>query len=103
MTSPIDGVTGVVTTTAPPGATAASGSKSQALLDPQAFLRLLVAQLQYQDPSSPVDTSAFLNQTAQLSQVQTMNSMSSTLTSLATAQQTQAATGMIGKEVTYID
>jgi flagellar basal-body rod modification protein FlgD len=73
------------------------------MLDPQAFLQLLVAQLKYQDPSNPVDTSSFMNQTAMLSQVQTMNSMSSTLSALVSAQQAQAATGLIGKHITYLD
>ena len=84
MTAPVSGVPGIVTTTPPPAS--ASASKSQSLLDPQAFLQLLVAQLKYQDPASPVDTSSFLNQTAQLSQVQTMTSTSSTLSTLATSQ-----------------
>jgi flagellar basal-body rod modification protein FlgD len=82
---------------------ASSAGSDRSALDPKAFLQLLVAQLQYQDPSKPVDTSAFMQQTATLSQVQTMNSMSSTLTALVTAQQDQAATGMIGKSVTYAD
>jgi flagellar basal-body rod modification protein FlgD len=73
------------------------------LLDPQAFLKLLVAQLQYQDPSKPVDTASFMSQTATLSQVQTMSSMSTTLSALASAQQVQAATSMIGKQITYLD
>jgi flagellar basal-body rod modification protein FlgD len=102
MTTPVPGVTGVVATAPPANASAAKSATGQ-MLDPQAFLQLLVAQLKYQDPASPVDTSSFLNQTAQLSQVQTMNSMSSTLTALASSQQTQAATGMIGKEITYVD
>jgi flagellar hook assembly protein FlgD len=38
-----------------------------------------------------------------LSQVQSMDGMTSTLTSLATAQQTQAATAMIGKQISYLD
>jgi flagellar basal-body rod modification protein FlgD len=80
-----------------------SSSADQSLLDPQAFLQLLVAQLQYQDPTNPVDTSSFMNQTAMLSQVQTMNSMSSTLSALADAQQAQSATALIGKQVTYLD
>jgi flagellar basal-body rod modification protein FlgD len=42
-----------------------------------------------------------MNQTATLSQVQTMNAMSSTLTQLAGAQQAQAATSLIGKQITY--
>jgi flagellar basal-body rod modification protein FlgD len=44
-----------------------------------------------------------MNQTAMLSQVQTMNSMSSTLSALADAQQAQSATALIGKQVTYLD
>jgi flagellar basal-body rod modification protein FlgD len=107
MTSPVGGTAAVGTinpTTAPTDAAAAATAGSQkSLLDPQAFLQLLVAQLQYQDPTNPVDTSTFMNQTAMLSQVQTMNSMSTTLTSLVSAQQTQAATSLIGKNVTYAD
>ena len=74
---------------------------SNSLLDPQAFLKLLVAQLQYQDPTNPVDTSDFMNQTATLSEVQTMASMQSSLTALSSAQNAQEATAMIGKQVTY--
>jgi flagellar basal-body rod modification protein FlgD len=85
------------------GTTGTTGSSSSSLLDPQAFLQLLVAQLQYQDPTNPVDTSTFMNQTAMLSQVQSMNAMSSTLTSLVADQQAQAATNLIGKKVTYAD
>jgi flagellar basal-body rod modification protein FlgD len=93
---------GVVTTTPPPGSTVGNASSSMQL-DPQAFLQLLVAQLQYQDPTNPVDTSSFMNQTAMLSQVQTMTSMSSTLSALSDAQQAQSATALIGKQVTYLD
>jgi flagellar basal-body rod modification protein FlgD len=100
MTTPVSGVAATGTTTAPAGTPTPT---DRAALDPQAFLRLLVAQLQYQDPTNPVDTSSFMQQTATLSQVQTMDSMSSTLTSLLSAQQAQAATELIGKTVTYVD
>jgi len=113
MTTPIwsvNAASGAATTTpsatASTSAPAASSTASSAgglALDPQAFLQLLVAQLQYQDPSNPVDTSSFMQQTATLSQVQTMSSMASTLTSLVTAQQAQAATDLIGRSVTYAD
>jgi flagellar basal-body rod modification protein FlgD len=85
------------------GSDVTTGAKNKPLLDPQAFLQLLVAQLQYQDPTKPVDTSAFLNQTATLTQVQSMTSMTDTLTSMLGAQQAQSATAMIGKQVTYTD
>ena len=80
-----------------------ASSNSNSMLDPQAFLQLLVAQLKYQDPSNPTDTSTFMNQTAMLSQVQTMDSMGTTLSALADAQQAQTATNLIGKQVTYLD
>lgn len=101
MTSPISSIQALGTTTA--GQTTATQASDSSLLNPQAFLQLLVAQLQYQDPTNPVDTSSFMNQTAMLSQVQTMNSMSTTLTSLVASQQAQAATSMIGKNITYVD
>jgi flagellar basal-body rod modification protein FlgD len=104
MTSPVDGVNGTANAYAAQNTSNASTANSpSSLLDPQAFLQLLVAQLQYQDPTNPTDTSTFMNQTAMLSQVQTMDSMSSTLSALADAQQAQSATGMIGKQVTYLD
>jgi flagellar basal-body rod modification protein FlgD len=112
MTSPVTGVLATASTPAITQTTATSQTAQtqtaatktdQGLLDPQAFLRLLVAQLQYQDPTNPVDTSTFMNQTAMLSQVQTMNAMSQTLTALVSDQQTQAATSLIGKNVTYTD
>jgi flagellar basal-body rod modification protein FlgD len=118
MTSPVTGVmtpyvTGTTGSTTGTAATTGTGSSSgsagsstktdNSLLDPQAFLQLLVAQLQYQDPTKPVDTSAFLNQTATLTQVQSMTTMQDTLASLLGAQQAQSATAMIGKQVTYTD
>ena len=105
MTTPVAGVGGVTTTpaTATTATTSTDTSQSSSMLNPQAFLQLLVAQLQYQDPTSPVDTSTFMNQTAMLSQVQTMNGMSTTLNSLVASQQGQAATSMIGKSVTFVD
>jgi flagellar basal-body rod modification protein FlgD len=106
--APMAGTTGTSDTTGTTGttdtpSTSGTSSSSTSLLDPQAFLQLLVAQLKYQDPSNPVDTASFMNQTAMLSQVQTMSSMSDTLSALADAQQAQAATGLIGKQVTYLD
>jgi len=101
MTAPIGAVGTVPTTTTT--AAAQQAANTAPLLDPQAFLQLLVAQLQYQDPSEPVDTSAFMQQTATLSQVQTMTSMSDSLEALMHMQQVQAATTMLGKEVTFTD
>lgn len=75
---------------------------AQALaMDPEAFLHLLVAQLQYQDPTDPADMSDFMNQTAMLSQVQSIDTMASAVFEMITAQQTSTATSMIGKAITF--
>lgn len=108
MTSPIDAVGPQATLPAdydPSRAKVnASGTgKKTEMFDSEAFLKLLVAQLKYQDPTNPTDTSNFMNQTAMLSQVQTMNSMSDTLGDLMVAQQTASATNMIGKAISFVD
>jgi flagellar basal-body rod modification protein FlgD len=105
MTSPV-GATGSSLADQMIAGGAASGSTTSAdntQLSPQAFLQLLVAQLQYQDPSSPVDTSQFMNETATLTQVQTMQSNSQALTEMLASQQAQTATTMVGHTVTYTD
>lgn len=108
MTSPIDSVGPPATLPANYDPTTAklnaSGTgKPPEMFDSEMFLNLLVAQLKYQDPTSPVDTSNFMNQTAMLSQVQTMNTMSDTLADMMTAQQTASATSMIGKAISFVD
>lgn len=98
MTTPVDGVGAATSTPA-----AQQAQQTQSALDPQAFLQLLVAQLQYQDPTSPADMSSFMTQTATLTQTQSISAMQTSLTSLLTTQQAQTATSMIGKQVTYAD
>jgi len=78
-----------------------SSSTDQTQLSSQAFLQLLVAQLQYQDPSSPVDTSSFMNETATLTQVQTMEQSAQASTELVAAQRAQTASSLVGHTVTY--
>lgn len=99
MTTPIDGVSAATA----PTATAGIAAQQQGMLDPQAFMQLLVAQLQYQDPTSPADMSSFMSQTATLSQTQAITSMQTSLSSLLSTEQALTATSMIGKQVTYAD
>jgi len=108
MTSPVDSVGPAATLPAdydPSKAKVnASGTgKPTEVFDSEMFLNLLVAQLKYQDPTNPVDTSNFMNQTAMLSQVQTMNTMSGTLADMMSAQQAASATSMIGKAISFVD
>lgn len=47
-------------------------------MDKEAFLQLLVAQMQYQDPLEPTSNTEFISQYAQFSQVEQMQNMAAT-------------------------
>jgi flagellar basal-body rod modification protein FlgD len=79
------------------GAVRSTGSN----LDQDAFLKLLVAQLKYQDPSKPLDSSQFMAQTAQFTQVQKMTEMNTAMESVLALQQGLAASGLVGKTAQY--
>lgn len=66
------------------------------------FMKLLVTQMQNQDPLNPMDNSEVTSQMAQLSTVSGIDKLNSTMSSLQSsyqASQTLAATGMIGRSV----
>jgi flagellar basal-body rod modification protein FlgD len=62
-------------------------------------MKLLVAQLKYQDPSNPADSTQFMAQTAQFSQVEKLGQIANMLQS----QQLIGASNLVGKTVTYQD
>jgi flagellar basal-body rod modification protein FlgD len=74
-----------------------------AMLDRDAFLKLLVAQLKYQDPTKPADASAMVAQSAQLTMVDRLNEISTQLTSSAASQRLALASSVVGKEITFLD
>jgi flagellar basal-body rod modification protein FlgD len=91
--TPTEGVaTGLFT---PPATTVANGG------DKQTFLQLLVAQLKYQDPMSPTDSSQFLSQTAQFNALEQMQQVAAQTAALVTAQNAFGATSLVGRQVSY--
>jgi flagellar basal-body rod modification protein FlgD len=73
--------------------------QSKSLGDKDTFLKLLVAQLKYQDPSNPADSTQFLAQTAQFTQVEKLDAISD----LLTHQQLVNASTLVGKTATFQD
>lgn len=61
-------------------------------MDKDAFLQLLVAQMQYQDPLEPTSNTEFISQYAQFSQVEQMQNMAATT-------ELSRATSLVGQEV----
>jgi flagellar basal-body rod modification protein FlgD len=89
------------------GAGAITGSSAvsnkNASLDKDGFLKLFVAQLQHQDPSSPMDSNESMQQMASFSTVEQMTNMAETNAKIATSLTTSSAVGLIGRTVNYID
>src|SRR5918911_746773 len=94
-------------TTAPNATTATAGSSasgtSSTSMDQDTFLKLLVAQLKYQDPSNPADATQFLSETAQFTVVQKLEALSSLDQQVLDATRSQSAAALIGRQVTYTD
>lgn len=82
--------------------TSTSGDKGvDTKADKDMFLKLLVAQMKYQDPSKPTDASAFLAQTAQFTLVEKMGQLADAQEAAASSNQLQAATNLVGSTVTW--
>jgi len=70
-------------------------------MDENSFLKLLVAQLQYQDPMSPTDNQQFVQEQAQFSMVEGVTNLETTMKQMQATEQMSQATGMIGTTVDY--
>ena len=75
------------------------GNKS----DKDVFLKLLVAQMKYQDPTKPTDASQFLAQTAQFTLVEKMDALESSQAEMLATNHIQAATALVGTTVSWND
>jgi flagellar basal-body rod modification protein FlgD len=94
-TSPI-GTVGQTPTT-PAATTPVAADQS----DKDMFLKLLVAQMKYQDPSKPTDSSTYLSQMAQYSMVEKLDDLSTSGSSQLASTQLQSAVSMVGRMVEY--
>ena len=67
--------------------------------DSTEFLRLMITQLQNQDPLDPMDNSEILAQIGQIRSISASDQLRETLASVLTGQNLATASGLIGKEV----
>jgi flagellar basal-body rod modification protein FlgD len=97
MTAPVSGSTSVATNTATTTVT------RDDQMDKDTFLKLLVAQMRYQDPSNPTDPTQFMSQTAAFTQVEKLDQLVTQNASLVALQKTMNAGVVVGHSVTYTD
>lgn len=77
-----------------------SQKKSNSEMGNDTFLKLLVAQLKYQNPLSPTDSTQFMQQSAQFSMLEALQDMQKSIASQNTSQSSSTALGLVGKKVT---
>lgn len=95
-TNPINATNGKSAFTQPTG----GGMDS---LDQDAFLNLIVTQLQNQDPTAPTDNAALLQQLGELRSLSANDLLMKTLNNFGTTQELTTASNLIGKKVEGID
>jgi flagellar basal-body rod modification protein FlgD len=100
---PVGNVADYVGKTPGPVKTDPNDKKPGGDLGKDTFLKLLVAQLKYQDPSKPTDSSQFLAQTATFTMVEKITEMEKGQSDLLAAQQMLGANALIGRTVSYVD
>jgi flagellar basal-body rod modification protein FlgD len=72
-------------------------------LDSEVFMKLLVAQLRNQDPSSPMDTNEMMSQQTQLASLEQLTGLTNTSQEQFALTMRMAAMGIVGREVSYLD
>mgnify|MGYP001053208717 FL=1 len=93
----------VNSTTQTSSTTTSTTTASAPTVDYNAFLRLLVAQMNNQDPTKPTDSTEFLSQLASFSNVEQAVQMNNKLNALLTNSALSQADGIIGRTLTSAD
>lgn len=79
--------------------TSALASASKIQMD---YMKLLVAQLQNQNPLEPMDNSEMASQLAQFSQLERLESMSLSFAKVLETTERNYAASLIGKEISFV-
>jgi flagellar basal-body rod modification protein FlgD len=66
------------------------------------YMKLLIAQLQNQNPLEPLDNNEMASQLAQLSELEELENMGGTFREVLLATHRQQAAALIGREVTFL-
>ena len=72
-------------------------------LDLDQFLKLMITELQNQDPLNPMDNTQILTQIGEMRQIQSSTTLTDTLSAMTLGQNLTTASGLIGKTITALD
>lgn len=80
-----------------------AGPTDNSTIDKDAFLRLLVAQLKYQDPLEPTSNEQFIATTAQFTTVERLNELTAQGKAQAATAALTTASALVGREVSVVN
>ena len=81
----------------------AANTAPSTTFDKQGFLKLLVAQLEHQDPMNPTSNEEFMSQMTQFTMVEELQNMSASMAGYTRSNMITSAANLVGKEVTMED
>ena len=67
------------------------------------YLKLLVTQLRYQDPTNPIKNHAFIAQMAQFSSLEQMTKMNTSIMKVVDSNKSAEAYSLLGKKIEWVD
>jgi flagellar basal-body rod modification protein FlgD len=85
------------------GKTAQTAPNTDAMGSSDMFMKLLVAQLKYQNPMSPTDSNQQMSQMAVFAQVEKLGQLVTAQKTAQTWQERLSAESLVGKQVTGVD
>jgi flagellar basal-body rod modification protein FlgD len=105
MVAPVNAVPGQAVALDPSLLLGGTGTTPPAssTLDKDAFLKLLVAQLKYQDPMNPSSNEEFIATTAQFTTIEKLDELAKQSAAAAQVSTLATASALIGREVTVLD
>jgi len=79
------------------------GKQVKTDLDKDDFLKILITQLQHQDPTNPMQDKEFIAQMAQFSSLEQMTNMASSFGKLSSVLNSSEAQSLLGRNVEVLD
>lgn len=83
-----------------PSTSSSTGTTGKNSVNAQDFYKLLITQLQSQDPMKPADNQAILQQVSMIKQLESSDQLTKTLGGMSTDQRLGSTSALIGKYVT---
>jgi flagellar basal-body rod modification protein FlgD len=90
-------------TTTTPASSAPASTGTDPLLNKDAFLQLMMAQLEHQDPLNSSDPTQYVTELAQFTSLEQQTNTAQSAAQTASEQQTASAVALLGHTVTYVD